>query len=355
MRCKTGYSCKLEYDNVKNRIWNAAVIGLGKIGMTYDFDIKRTHPSSHVLAYNDNENVNLVTAMDVENGKKEMLKKLSPTTSFYTSVENALKNKNIDIVSICTPQQYHLKNIIEVLEYSNPKIIFCEKPLVKNTNEISLLKNIIDNKKCIIIPDISRRWLTELQKVTQYIAQGEYGSLEKISIRYTRGIFNTGTHLFDLLKMWTGNNIEKVRVLKKVSTSSEDEGEQSFSFFFEQKNGVYGYAEAIDDREYYLFDIDLFFSQGKIEMRNSGNDIYCYSVGKHSLFSGYRGFKRDKHISGILSDSSMKKAVDNIIDVLEKRAFPVCTMRDAFYPIYVAETLLKSYKTGKEERVDYYE
>jgi predicted dehydrogenase len=242
----------------------------------------------------------------------------------------------------------------EVLAKIHPKIIFCEKPLVSNINEAKKFQILMSNHRdCKVVPNISRRWNPGLQRVSDCIKNKEYGTLEKIHIRYTRGIYNTGAHLFDLLKMWTSSQIKDVQVLKKVYTSSEKEGEPSFTFFFEQEDGVYGYAEAMNDEQYYLFDIDLFFTEGKIEMKSSGDEVLYYGMASHHLFTGYRELKLEKSDKNLLAEPCLSNAVTNLVGGLSDQNKPLCMAEDAIYPLYVAEALLKSYENNKKESVSY--
>ena len=256
-------------------MWTAAVLGLGKIGLMYDFEPGRSSPSSHVLAYHLDKDFSLVMGADPELQREACLRKIAPEAAYYTEAKEGLYRTQPEVISICTPPHLHLSQIKEIFEtVRQPRLIFCEKPLVANRTEAHAVRDLcVKHPQTVVVPNISRRWSAGLRKVTKALKNGEYGRLQKIHIRYTRGIYNTGTHLFDLLHMWTGQKITNVQVLKKVFTSSEMENEPSYTFFFEQEDGVYGYAEAMDDRQYYLFEIDLYGSQGKIEMRYSGDMV----------------------------------------------------------------------------------
>lgn len=333
--------------------WAATVIGLGQIGLMYDFDPKRERPSSHVLAYELNNQIDLVGATDIKHEAKLLLAKIAPEAEFYSSAEILLEEKKPDIVSICTPPWCHLSDIKKVLVSTKPKVIFCEKPIAQNIKDAMEIRSCLEQNNTLLIPNISRRWNSGMIQVKKCIEEKKYGDLKKIHIRYTRGIYNTGAHLFDLLKMWTGNSIKKVQALKKIYTTSEDEGELSFSFYFQQENDVDGFAEAFDDTQYYIFEIDLFFSNGKIEFRNSGDDIFYYGIATHHLFSGFQELVLEKHEKNLLKESCLKNAINNIVNVLNEKEKPNCIIDDAIYPLYVAGALMKSYKNKKTERVDY--
>ena len=333
--------------------YTVVVIGLGNIGLFYDFEPQRLHPATHVMAWEQNPEAELLCGVDRDTSRAMKLREVAPLCNFSESISEAVASYRPDIVSICTPPQFHLSNIEEVFAAGSPRAIFCEKPLAKNLDEAARIKRLAEDRKCLVVPNISRRWNSSLRGVFRKIADERYGRLQKIHVRYTRGIYNTGAHLFDLLRMWTGKKIDLVQTLKKVPTSSESEGEESFSFFFEQSDGIHGYAEAMNDEFYYMFDIDLFFESGKIEMRDSGNRLLFYGVGTHHLFEGFKELRLETEDKDIFHESCMKHATQHIVDVLKGRERPCCTLGDAVYPLQVAMAIEKSSRTKRREKVMY--
>lgn len=335
--------------------FKAAVIGLGNIGLMYDLEPQRPHPSSHVMAYEISDVYQLVCGIDGDDGKAAVLNRIAPEAKFIQSLDEALDSgelEGMDVISICTPPATHMNILEKLIVRGVGQVIFCEKPLVSDIAEAEGLKRLIlKHGNVTVVPNISRRWNTGLREIGAVIADGSLGSLEKINIRYTRGIYNTGTHLFDLIKMWSGSLIKKVIVLGETATSSYPE--PSYNFFFELEGGVTGYAEAVDDKRYYLFEVDLYLSKGKIEMRNSGDDIRYYGIGRHHLFDGFHELVFNKERRNLLSDACLKNALENIGQVLKKSGRPFCTAEDAFYPLYVAEALKRSYMYKRSEEVTY--
>lgn len=335
-------------------MWKAAVLGLGKIGLMYDFEPGRSSPASHALAYHLDKDFTLVMGADPELQRGSDLREVAPEAAYYTQTGEGLYQTQPDVISICTPPHLHLSQIVEIFELvRQPRLIFCEKPLATNRAEARAVRDLCDKyPQTVLVPNISRRWSAGLRKVTEALQHGEYGRLQKIHVRYTRGIYNTGAHLFDLLHMWTGRKIKTVQVLKKVSTSSDMENEPSYTFFFEQEDGVYGYAEAMDDRQYYLFEIDLYTSGGKIEMRCSGDEVRYYRTAPHHLFAGFEELQIVREEQNLLSEPLLGEAVRNLAGVLAGEEQPACQIDDAIYSLYVAEALEKSYRNESEEKVD---
>lgn len=333
-------------------MYKAAVIGLGNIGMLYDLEPQRPHPSTHVYAYEMSSEYQLICGIDGDIKKESDLHKVSPKADYYSDLGDALRDgvlDDVDVISICTPPSTHLDIILSLLNAGKGKVLFCEKPIVQNLCEAEILLKTVSDSDISIIPNISRRWNTGLRKVTDILKSQKYGRLQKVNVRYTRGIYNTGTHMFDLLKMWTGSPIKKVFTLGETHTSAIPE--KSFNFYFEQNDGVTGFVESIDDDHYYLFDIDLYLEQGKIEMRNSGDDIIFYTTASHHLFQGFNELKAEHTASNLLKDACIKNAIDNINNYLSGKEKPYCSLVDAIYPLYVANALERSFKESRFEEV----
>lgn len=330
--------------------YKAAVIGLGKIGLEYDVTSLR-HPESHTLAYVLDDGFQLACAMDVQQDKRKMLHHFSPTTKFYTDLSTMfVDNPDVDLVSICTPPRFHLHNLEYLIRHTNVQNIFCEKPLISSLKELSVFKELLSFRRVTIVPNLSRRWNTKIQSMREKIVSEQYGKLQKVIIRYTRGIYNTGAHLFDLLH-WCGINILRVQVIDEVYTTSDQEGEKTFSFTFFASDGVRGYAEAFNDTQYYCFDIDFYFSKGKISFQYNGNDILYYSVGKHHLFPQFPELELENSVHDALSESCLAFAMKEWKGILGKTAAPRCSWQDAIYPLLIAGALEKSYQSGIYEEV----
>lgn len=333
-------------------MFKAAIIGLGNIGLTYDLEKNRPHPSSHVMGFEQSNAFELVCAIDEDSSKKRLLKRISPNCAFFENLEAAISSgilNGVDVISVCTPPLSHGTIVRNIIAHTTIKTVFCEKPLAENYNEANEIKCIAERNGVTIVPNISRRWNREHRRITKDICDKRFGNLKKIHVRYTRGIYNTGTHLFDLLRMWTDKKIVKVTTMEKVDTSALTE--DSYSFYFILENGVTGYAEAIDDRNYYLFDIDLYFTKGKIEMRNSGDDILYYGIHEHHLFQDFLELKLVEYKSSVLEDSCIANAIENIARFIYGREQIYCSVEDAIYPLQVATAVIDSYNSKKTKEV----
>ncbi|MCD1260839.1 Gfo/Idh/MocA family oxidoreductase [Paenibacillus athensensis] len=329
---------------------HSLIIGLGQIGLLYDLDPLRHKPSSHTTAYLDSERFRLVAAADIHQGRESLLRGFDDSVRFYTQVTAMLQDHAAEVISICTPPDNHLALIREIISTTSTKLIFCEKPVVANLDEARSLHELMQTTGCMLIPNLSRRWNKGMQRIYEALRQGAYGELQRIHLRYTRGIYNTGSHIFDLVS-WFAGRLQSVLVIDQVPTSADHEGDSSFTLHFTTERQVSGYAEAFDDRYYYMFEMDLYLTRGKITILESGNKVRYERVGEHQLFSGFQSLHLDKFDDNLLHDSTLKHAMEHIADVVDGKQQPVCTLKDGLHPIFIAEAVQRSYLSRQWEPV----
>ncbi|WP_284639272.1 Gfo/Idh/MocA family protein [Paenibacillus silviterrae] len=335
-------------------MYRAAVIGLGNIGLRYDL-FNKASPQSHSLAYHLNSNIDFVAAAGVREAQGDQLALIAPETRFYTDVVAMLKENHLDIISICTPTNVRLELLRTVFEHSAAKVIFLEKPVAASLEEALQIKALADHHNREVIVNFSRRWSPGAAQMREAVETERYGKLKKIHLRYTRGIYNYGSHLFDLVRFVAGP-IDHVQVLRQEHTNLDVREDWTYSFTFTARDGsITGYAEAFDDKDFLMFEMDLYFEKGKIEMLQSGDEIRFFGTEAHPLLGGIRQLVLERTEACLNSRSSnIMEAVQHLVQVIKEKAAPVCSLNDGLYPLYVAQALQLSHRNnGSVEAISF--
>ncbi|WP_240419851.1 Gfo/Idh/MocA family protein [Paenibacillus periandrae] len=327
--------------------YNAAVIGLGNIGLYYDLDRKRVRPSSHALAYELNGSFRLIAGVDVSYERLKTFKGMFPHATVFSKISEMLSGDTLDVVSICTPPQGRYNIIKEIWMDSNIRLLFCEKPIASSTEEALIIRSEIPRSK-VVLPNLSRRYHPVMRKLATDLNLLKWGKVQKIQIKYTRGIRNTGSHIFDLVR-WLVGEIVSVNVINRVCTSSDKEQDPTFTFSFQTDNNVEGIAIGYDDQHYYMFEIEIYCESGKIEIKKSGDEIAYYDVGEHPLFESFGYLHVRDNQTNLLSNSNMSSALEHIQDILDNGVAPVCCIDDAIVPLFIAEAIERSYQGGNSQ------
>ena len=110
----------------------AAVIGLG-VG------------SYHVSTYLKNKNSVLESVCDLEPKKINHIKKTFPKIAFSKNAKKIYQDKNINLVSVASYDNFHFEQIINLL--NNNKNIFVEKPLCTNPDQLKKIFKLLKLKK----------------------------------------------------------------------------------------------------------------------------------------------------------------------------------------------------------------
>ncbi|MBD2862164.1 Gfo/Idh/MocA family protein [Paenibacillus oceani] len=322
--------------------YRAAVIGLGFIGLKAD--IPRKHlPQGHALAYRMNPDIELSAAVGVRQEQGDQLALVAPETKYYMDLGAMLDEQRLDVISICTPEHVRFELLQTVMSRSAAPVLFLEKPVATSVAEAEEIAALAKRHQRTVVVNLSRRWSDGARQIRQAVQSEEFGKLTNLHLRYTRGVHNIGSHLFDLVRYAAGE-IDRVQVVRQVPTNMDNRGDPTFSFLFSLTNGVPGYAEAFDDRNFLMFEMDLFFEKGKIELHRTGDEIRFYSAAGHASIQGYHLTLKREERNLLAHTSNMQKAVEHIVDILRTGAEPVSTLEDGIYPLYVADALLRSHR-----------
>lgn len=102
--------------------------------------------------------------------------------SYYGSYEEMLNDPKVDLVYICTPNTLHYEQIKLCL--SHGKHVICEKPMVKNEEQVRELFALARDKGCFLM-EAEKTMFTPLnKKIKEMISEGVIGKLHTIRAQY---------------------------------------------------------------------------------------------------------------------------------------------------------------------------
>lgn len=100
-------------------------------------------------------------------------------TKYYGSYEEMLKDKEVDVVYIATPNSAHKENIIMCL--NNEKAVLCEKPFTLNAKETEEVIKLAREKKLFLMEAMWTRFFPIMKKVNEWINEDAIGQIRMIS------------------------------------------------------------------------------------------------------------------------------------------------------------------------------
>ena len=194
----------------------SCVIGLSKVGIIHCESLLKLKNTS--LNYIFDKNYNL---------SRRLSKKFECGTS--KNFNNILKKKDIKLFIIASPtttHDFYVKKLIR-----SKKMIYCEKPITNNNNNLYKLINLIKKSKTKFCVGLNRRFAKEYVALKKKINKKKIDNIQIISrsanhnidlsIRNGGLFFDKGFHFFDLA-CWLGNSKPEKMIVISKSISSED-------------------------------------------------------------------------------------------------------------------------------------
>ncbi len=258
-----------------------------------------------------------------------------------------LNNEIIDILSICTPEFENL-NIFKFIDESNINIkaIFCEKPVSTSSVNIKQIKKICKENEIVLSVNYMRRWEKKFTNIKNIINSGEFGDLLSINAYGSTALMTSASHLIDL-SLFFGGQPEWIigslqnDYIRNVRGYDDPGGTALIKF----ENNAFCYLKATSKNEkFYMFELDIFLTGGRISISNDGQKIEFFSFKdvNSTIGSGYSTLEKINKDINLLSEQRMLIAIDDTIDCLIKKTEPRSNIDNAFYTLKVIEKIKES-------------
>jgi len=308
----------------------AIIIGAGNIGAFFD-DPESKHILTHAHAYSIHPDFELVGFVDVDTERAKKAAEIWGGVAYpdINSVFSA--EKEIDVVSVCTPDQFHSEVIKNLLE-KPIKLIFAEKPLTQSVAEAEEAVRIAKTKNISILVNYSRRFLPEFQEIASSIKSRKYGNFLVGNGYYNKGVLHNGSHLIDLVRFLVGEVSDSKTIALDNDFYADD---PSCSAVLNLNNGKNLTILSAPATFFTIFELDLVFEKGRIEIRDSGNQIEISKIAESDVFKNYKYLVSDRKISSSL-DKAIYFAVDNISNHINSNVKLICDGGEAILDLETA-------------------
>ena len=264
-----------------NRL-KVAIIGLGKIGILFDEEPKRQEAGeiwTHLSAYLKLEELHeVVAAVDTDSSKFHVINKRISGIRCFLSIEEMLDNVDIDVVSVCTPDSYHLTCLRALV--GRVRGIFLEKPVcsVRAIDEASsLMKELKEVRTCIRV-NYYKTHEPLFRKAMNYLSEQNFSY---VSVKYCGPFEAVGSHALNLL-VFLNPTIQCVKRFK----FQHNEGDGVSAFFEFEGQGL---AELIycGPRNNLIFELDVVGKDRRILLEKNFSSLKLFEYRPSVRYEGY--------------------------------------------------------------------
>lgn len=327
-------------------LYNAAVVGCGLIGCAFDDDPSRGYVSTHAGAYSHSDRIRLIGLCDSDRARVDRYADKFGVPDRYGDLDSLLASEPIDILSVCTWPESHVPIIAKAAE-AGVKAVWCEKPLSESLADADFAVDIAKRHGTLVVVNHLRRFHPAHQAISQYIRSGGLGRVQQVTAYYTGGVAHTGTHMFDLLRFYLGA-AEWVQARLSVNVDGMH-GDPNFDAWIGFECGCVASLQALDSRDYVIFEVKVFGTRGSITVSSSGFNIEHHGVAPSERFGGLGLKELRPEPAPFATDQPwefMLYAVAEIVDALDKGRPAISSVEDGRDAVELICACHKSARTG---------
>ena len=147
-------------------------LGVGSIGLRYQ---------GSVIAHKANMYGDIVAVCDVDKNVLDTAKAaFGSTPRHFQDYQDLVARKDIDLVTIGTPDHWHTKMIIDACRAG--KDVYCEKPLTLTIDEGKVLRQVVKETGRVVQVGSWQRSDHRFRQAVEMVRQGRVGRLQKVDI-----------------------------------------------------------------------------------------------------------------------------------------------------------------------------
>jgi predicted dehydrogenase len=316
---------------------SCVIIGLGQIGMGYDFDVTN-EPAiyTHARAISLHPAFTLAGAVDVSSAQRTRFEQRYGVPAF-DQVETALHDLQPDVVVIATSSESHGSILAKALNTCHPKLVLCEKPLSYELDEARDMVEMCENADIDLFVNYMRRADPAVIEIKRRIDNDEIAMPFKINAWYSKGIFNNGSHFLNLLEFWFGD-ITGATLINSGRLWDDRDPEPDVELQFDKGTVVFRSAW---EEAFSHYCIELLSPSGRLRYEKGGKGIEWQGVHSDPNFDGYRILEEQRETIANGMSIYQWHVYDQAAKHLAGEAVTLCTGRQALKTLEAIDLIIR--------------
>ncbi len=270
---------------------STAIIGLGKIGLTYDLDefgvAIPNQVMTHCRSVSESNFFKISYLIDSQIEPVQVAVHQYGGAGFQSVVE-AQGQDAPQLVIVSVPTSFHLKTLLEITEKWNPAAYLIEKPFGSSSNEARQMRDILELRDAKVYVNYLRRYLPNFISLRSSPLFHNRGRLKSVVINGYGTLENIFSHFLDLLIYIESSSI--LGLSKKSIYSSDNENlkfKDTVTGVLFELNGIgQGIRECEMTLVYNSVIIEMTSNGRCLEIRTTqGNTIDIFNVSKNAFDS----------------------------------------------------------------------
>jgi predicted dehydrogenase len=238
----------------------------------------------------------------------------------YATVSEALREFDPAVVAIAVPTEAHAAVLEEVLALRKPSAIICEKPLSYKLDEAARIVASCTQAGSQLFVNYVRRADPAVREIKARLDSGQIALPLKGVAWYSKGLFNNGSHFFDLLQYWLGELLAFKLVQKGRCWGSDPEPDFIATFASGQIHFL-----AAREEDYSHYTVEMVSPSGRLRYDLGGSRVLWQPAIPSITSPGYTVLDpTEKEIPNDLAKIQLHVA-DQLAAALDGRPAAICT------------------------------
>lgn len=330
--------------------YKAAVIGLGRMGSTFDDEIEQGGsiftPYCHTPSYVASPLTELVAGADPHDEQRAIYGErwgVSPE-HLYADHLDMLEAEKPDVVSICTTARVRHRILIDVAR-SGVKAIWAEKPLALTLAEADEMVSVCDELGVKVAINTARRYNPYFSHIRQSIDNGDLGEILQVNVHGQCGLSHNGSHAIDVMRyLAKGGNVEWVFGEMESDEAAEGDNDLQGNGYLAFDNGIRGFLRGTSCGVA-NWDTDVIGTEGR------ARTIYSCAGTEYTFLAsgGPRGrgvpVHRSVPLPGV-SEGMGLVIIRDLVEAVEQDRPPRASIHDGHQALEIAMALRESHRRG---------
>ena len=251
-------------------VYRAAVIGLGRMGSTYDDESTRGgstfQPYCHGPSYFYSDQTELVAGADIHDGQRALFGERwgLPAEHLYSDYKEMLDKERIDIVSVTTTARVRAQ-IVQDVARAGVKAIWAEKPMALSLAEADAMVRVCREEGVVLAINCARRWNPFYSEGRRMIEAGELGDVLQVTGYAQCGLSHNGSHLLDIMRYLAGGDVQWVFGEMESDEAALGDNDLMGNGYLAYDNGVRGFVRAMPSGG--VYQIEVLCENGRLVCR----------------------------------------------------------------------------------------
>jgi predicted dehydrogenase len=327
----------------------AAVIGLGRMGSTYDDEVTTGGsvflPYAHAPSYVATPGVRLVAGADPHDEQRAIFGERWGIDSayLYADYRELLASEALELVSVCTTARLRAQIVCDVAR-AGVKAIWAEKPIALTLAEADEMVKVCREHGVALAINCARRWNPYFAQTRKLIEEGALGELLQINAFGQCGLSHNGSHLIDTVRYLAGSEVTWLFGEMESDEAAESENDLMGNGYLAFANGARAFLRGMPTGPA-LWEFDVIGSEARVRLINN-NAAVEYTV----MATDGRSHRKVPMQSAFPLPTTIEATgvtiVRDLINAIETGNDPRCSGEDGRAALEIAIALRESHRRG---------